>query len=82
MPAKDAPRIEILLAHCRSHPLRSLHLHVIGSIYGIDVDVGSRRFHELKQTDSSLAYLSSESFNIQVKGVLYFKLTTVPMLLV
>ena len=38
----------------------------------IDVDVGSCRFHDLKQKDSSLAYPSSKSFNIRVKGVLYF----------
>ena len=42
---------------------------------GRDVDVGSRtrRFHELKQNDSALAYPSSKSFYTRVKCVLYIK---------
>ena len=33
---------------------------------------GSRRFHELKHKDLSLAYPFAKSFDIQVKGVVYF----------
>ena len=49
--------------------------HFEGKGRGRDVDVGSRtrRFHELKQKDSALAYQSSKSFYIRVKAVLYFK---------